>query len=75
MSLSLELLQAEVLRLSAADRAHLLDRLVASLDVDAGVEAAWDAVAEQRERELDSRVVQPVPIEVVVARLEARFGG
>jgi putative addiction module component (TIGR02574 family) len=71
----LEALQAEVLRLSPADRARLLDRLVASLDVDASVEAAWDDLADQREAELGSGNAQSVPLEVVVARLEARFPG
>ena len=75
MPTNLERLQAEVLRLSPADRAHLLDRLVASLDVDAGVEAAWDAIADQREQELGSGTLQTSPVEVVIARLEARFPG
>jgi hypothetical protein len=72
---TLEALQAEVLRLSPADRARLLDRLVASLDVDASVEAAWDAVADQRELELGSGAVGAVPLEVAIARLEAQFAG
>jgi hypothetical protein len=75
MSSNLEVLQAEVLRLSPADRARLLDRLVASLDVDASVEAAWDAVADRREQEFGSGAVQSVPVEVAIARLEARFPG
>jgi hypothetical protein len=75
MSSNLEVLQAEVLRLSPADRARLLDRLVASLDVDASVEAAWDAVADQREQELTSGTVEAITLEVAVARLEARFPG
>lgn len=75
MSSNLEVLQAEVLRLSPADRARLLDRLVASLDVDANVEAAWDAVADQREQELDAGAVAGVPLELAIARLEARFQG
>lgn len=75
MPSTLEALQAEVLRLSPADRARLLDRLVASLDVDAEVEAAWDALADQREQELGSGTVESVPLEVAVARLEARFAG
>jgi hypothetical protein len=72
---SLEALQAEVLRLSPIDRARLLDRLVASLDIDASAEAAWDELADQRESELVSGSAQTVPVEVVVARLEARFPG
>lgn len=75
MSSSYEALQAEVLRLSPADRARLLDRLVASLDVDASAEAAWDAVADQREQELLAGTAQAVPLGVVIARLEARFPG
>jgi hypothetical protein len=38
-----ENIQDEVLNLSPSDRARLLDRRVASLDVDASVEAARDA--------------------------------
>ena len=75
MPSNLEALQAEVLRLSPAGRARLLDRLVASLDVDAEVEAAWDALADQREQELGSGTIESVPLEVAVARLEARFPG
>ncbi len=73
MSSTLETLQAEVLRLSPADRARLLDRLIASLDVDG--EAAWDALADQREGEFETGAVQPVPLDVAIARLEARFPG
>ena len=52
MSTTLETLQAEVLRLSPADRARLLDRLIASLDVDSDAEAAWDDLTDKREQEL-----------------------
>jgi hypothetical protein len=75
MSITLEALQAEVLRLSPADRARLLDRLIASLDVDSGAEAAWDAVADKREQELEAGAVPAVPLDVAIARLEARFPG
>jgi hypothetical protein len=75
MTTALETLQAEVLRLSPADRARLLDRLIASLDMDAGVEAAWDRLADQREHELATGAVAAVPLDVAIARLEARFPG
>jgi hypothetical protein len=75
MSIELEVLQAQVLRLSATDRARLLDRLIASLDTDVGAEAAWDALADEREANLDSGQVNLFPLEVVVARLESRFPG
>ena len=73
MSNTLETLQAEVLRLSPADRSRLLDWLIASLDADSEAEAAWDVLADKREEELDAGTVQPVPIDVAIARLEARF--
>lgn len=75
MSTSLETLQAEVLRLSPKDRARLLDRLIASLDVDSEHEAAWDAVAAAREAEMAAGTTHPVPLEAVLSRLEARFPG
>lgn len=75
MTTALETLQAEVLRLSPADRAKLLDRLIASLDVDSGAEAAWDKLADEREQALEGGVASVVSLDVVVARLEARFPG
>ena len=75
MHTTFETLQAEVLRLSPADRAKLLDRLIASLDVDANSEAAWDRLAETREQELQAGTAQAVPLDVAIARLEARFPG
>jgi hypothetical protein len=73
MSNNLEVLQAEVLRLPPLDRAKLLDRLITSLDVDAEAEAAWDLLAETRERELETGRAEAVPVETAIARLEARF--
>jgi hypothetical protein len=73
--LTLENLQAEVLRLPPQDRAHLLDRLIASLDIDTQAEEAWDLLADQREQEMEAGAVQPVPLDVAIARLEARFPG
>lgn len=75
MSSNVETLQAEVLRLSPADRARLLDRLIASLDQDAEAEAAWDAEAEQRDAELESGAVKAAPLQETITRLEARFPG
>ena len=75
MQATLETLQAEVLRLSPADRAKLLDRLIASLDVDPDVEAAWDELADRREHDLETGAAKAIPLEVAVARLEARFPG
>ena len=75
MSRTLESLKAEVMSLAPAERARLLDQLIASLDRDAETEAAWDEVALKREGEIESGSVKGVPLEEVVTRLEARFPG
>lgn len=49
MAITLEALESEVLRLPTEQRKWLLDRVVASLDADAARDAAWDAVAAERE--------------------------
>ena len=75
MSVQLEMLQAQILGLPVHERARLLDRLIESLDADQATEEAWDAVANQREQELDLGQAISVPLEDVIARLESRFGG
>jgi putative addiction module component (TIGR02574 family) len=69
----LEVLEAEVLKLDAPDRMHLLEKLIASLDVDPDVEQAWEQLADQREAELDSGAVKAVPGEEVLKRLRSRL--
>ena len=69
----LETLQAEVLRLSPSDRAQLLERLIASLDVDPDTESLWDAVAAQREESLAADGETAIPLSLALAKLEARF--
>ena len=61
--------------LSKEDRARLLERLVASLDVDAEAEAEWEHLAAQREAELESGAVVGIPLEEAMAQLRARFPG
>ena len=51
ISTSLEALEAEALKLSPAERSHLLERLVASLDADPEVEAAWERDADRTQTE------------------------
>ncbi len=75
MATEFDTLQPEVLRLSPRDRARLLDRLIASLDADTEAEAAWDALAAQREPEIESGVIESVSLDAAIARLEARFPG
>ena len=73
MPRTLESLKAEVMSLAPADRARLLDQLIASLDRDADTEVAWDELALKRETEMVSGSIQGAPLKDVVARLEARF--
>lgn len=73
MTTQLDLIEAEVCKLPPADRAKLLDHLVASLDVDAEIEAAWDALADEREQALLDGTAVDVPLDQVMTRLRARF--
>ena len=70
---TLEMLEAEALKLSPSDRSRLAERLVASLDEDAETEAAWDAVADSREAAVGAGSAGALPFQDVMARLEARF--
>jgi hypothetical protein len=49
MGLPLEMLEAELLRLDAAERSRLLDKLLASFGRDEELDLAWDRVAAERE--------------------------
>lgn len=73
MSITLEALEVEVLRLPAVDRARLLDRVVASLDADSARDAAWDAVAARRDAEIDAGTAVEVPLDDVLARLRTEL--
>jgi putative addiction module component (TIGR02574 family) len=68
MTATIAEVQAHALQLSAEDRAHLADTLLASLSIDNEVDDAWFAEAEQRLAELESGAVNAVSIEVAVAR-------
>jgi hypothetical protein len=69
MSLPIEALEAEVLRLSTVERARLLDRIVASLGADKARDEAWDQLAASRDAEIESGAATPVSGPEVIARL------
>ena len=71
MPTSFEVLEAEVLGLSAAERSRLLERLIASLDADPEIQEAWVQEAERRDAEVDSGAVSLVPGEQVLSRLRS----
>jgi len=69
----LELLEAEALKLTPADRSHLLERIIASLDVDPVIEKEWEREADRRETLLDSGAVAEVSGTDAITRLRARL--
>jgi len=73
MNTNLEVLEAEVLQLAPVERSHLLERLIASLDLDPEVEEAWEREADRREAELESGSLSVVSGQESIARLRARL--
>ena len=73
MSATVEALEAEALQLSAAERARLVERLIASLDIDPEVEEAWAAEVERRNAEIESGAVSLVSGPEALAKLKAEF--
>jgi putative addiction module component (TIGR02574 family) len=73
MSSTVEVLEAEALQLPAAERARLVERLIASLDVDPDVEGAWAAEVERRQAEIESGTVTFLPGPEALAKLKAEF--
>jgi hypothetical protein len=73
MSISLEVLEAEVLSLPQADRSRLVDRLLASLERDPGWEEAWSAEADRREEQIARGEASWVSGPEAVARIRAKI--
>lgn len=73
MSIPIEVLEAEVLSLSPAERSRLLDKLLASLDPDPEWEQAWAQEVDRRETEIAAGRSTWLPGEEVVARLRAKL--
>jgi putative addiction module component (TIGR02574 family) len=69
-----EQIEQELMRLPIADRARLAERLIASLDEDAEVEAAWLAEIRHRDEELASGAVEAIPLEDALTTVRTRFG-
>ena len=73
MSLTVEVLEAEVMSLSASDRTRLIEKLIVSLDAEPDVEAAWVAEVERRHAEIESGAVALLPGAGTLARMRAEF--
>jgi hypothetical protein len=70
---TVETLEAAALLLKPADRARLVDRLIATLDVDPEVEEAWAAEVENRQRDLENGTVSLLPGPETAAKLRSKF--
>lgn len=73
MNSQLEIIEAEALKLPAAERTHLLERLIVSLDTDPEIEVAWAHEADRRESALDAGETTAIPGREAIARLRARL--
>ncbi|MCM8622507.1 MAG: addiction module protein [Candidatus Accumulibacter sp.] len=73
MSATVEELEAGVLGLPAVQRARLVEKLIASLDVEPNVENAWAEEVERRQREIESGTVPLLPGAETLSRLRAEF--
>lgn len=73
MPMPLDTLEAEVLKLPAGERSHLLDRLIASLETDTEIQDAWAVEAERRDIEIEEGKVTPVPGPELLDRLRAQL--
>ena len=71
MSTHLEEVEAQALKLTAEERAHLADRLLASLSRDPEVEEVWVIEVERRVAEIESGRAQLVPAGEAIARARA----
>ena len=73
MSSTVESLEAEALRLSAEERARLVERLISSLEVDPEVDEAWAIEVERRNAEIESGAVELLDGPAALAKLKAEF--
>ena len=71
MQTQLESLEAEALKLTAAERAQLAEHLIASLDEDTEIEEAWAVEVAQRVAEIESGQVQMIPATEAIAQARA----
>jgi putative addiction module component (TIGR02574 family) len=71
MGNQLELLEAEALKLSAAERAAFAQLLLASLDEDAEIEDAWALETERRMTEIENGTTRVIPLADALAQVRA----
>lgn len=70
---TVETLEAAALQLTPAERARLVNRLIATIDTDPEVEEAWAAEVERRQSEVESGTVSLLPGLETLVKLKAEF--
>ena len=71
MENQLELLEAEAMKLSSAERAVFAQLLLASLNEDTEIEEAWAIETERRIAEIESSTTHVIPIADALAQVRA----
>lgn len=73
MSTPLRALEAAALLLPPPEREKLAERLLASLDRDPEIEAAWDEEIRRRIEAFEAGLYEEIPAEEVLAEARARL--
>ena len=73
MSTSVHDLEAEVLSLPPEERAHLLERLIASFEPKSKAQQAWMDLALRRQADVRAGKVAMVPGDEALARVRTRL--
>ena len=71
MTISFEMLEAEARNLAPAERARLLEHLIASLDEDTETEEAWNAEIVKRIESIECGSVQCLPAAEAISQARA----
>lgn len=74
MTTSLELLEAEAMKLPEAQRLLLAERLFQSTELAIPLDPEWEAEIARRIAEFDAGEVEAIPMEQVMANLRTKYG-
>jgi len=66
-------LEAEILKLPLVERAHLVERLISSLDEESDIEKAWDEEAERRYKAYSEGRLSARPVAEAMAEIRKQF--
>lgn len=71
--MTIDTLEAELLRLPRSARARLAERLISSLDEDSEIEQAWEEVAEHRYQQYLAGDMDTVPVDEAMAEIRSKL--